>query len=133
MNKVALIIAGCLALTACGPKHVRDEVREVETGDTIVSDGWTEVVFQGENDPKVSDPMALFVLDENSDPELYLNVIDKQTGQTFKVWLGYECNRFPIPKGVRFLAKFDIKAYEDKPNELLMSPYSTPISNYFCS
>jgi hypothetical protein len=133
MNKIAMIAAVSLALTACGPEHIRDEVREVETGDTIVSDGWTDVVFQGETDPKVSDPNALALLDENSDPELYVKIKDISTGEEFKVWLGYECNRFPIPKGARFLAKFDIMAYEKSPKELYIRPYSEPINKYLCS
>ena len=125
MKRILLLSLGCLALTACGPKHVRDEVRQVEIGDTIISDGWQDIVYT----PNVD----LSGLDYDTEPTLYVNLTDVETGTVFKVPLGYECSQFPLPKGERFLTRFDITAYEEKPQEQYMSPYSDPVAKHLCS
>lgn len=125
MKRIGLLSLGCLLLTACGPEHVRDEVRQVEIGDTIISDGWQDIVYV----PNVD----LSGLDSESEPSLYVNLTDIESGNVFKVYLGYECSQFPLPKGTRFLTRFDVKAYKDKPETLLISPYGDPVAKHLCS
>jgi hypothetical protein len=125
MKKITILLAGCLALTGCGPEHVRDEVREVQVADTIISDGYQDIVWT----PGVN----LNVLDDESEPELYVNILDVATGQAFKIDLGTECSQFPLPKGQRFLARFNVLAYKEKPRELYMNPYGQPINKLLCS
>lgn len=123
--KRILLTSACLLVAACGPEHVRDEVRQVEIGNTIISDGWTDIVYTSDADFQR--------LDQEYDPELYVEVIDVESGTAFKVPLGYECKQFPLPRGSRFLTRFDITAYEDKPKEEFMSPYGGPVKSHLCS
>lgn len=120
MKRIALVLAGALLLTACGPEHVKDEVREVEIGQTLVDDGYGPAPYV---------PNTEYTSEA---PELYVELKDTATGTIFKVDLGTECSQFPFPVGQRFLAKFDISAYKEKPADLYMTPYSDKVYGFLC-
>lgn len=118
---VALSLAGCDRI----PTKIGEEVRPVEIGDSLVSDGWNTVVYHYESD--------LFGLDlDNNDAELYVELIDVNTGQKFKTYLGSECGSFPAPKGQRVLIRFDRSASKAKPKDIYIAPQSSQVSNYLC-
>ena len=127
MKRIAVVLLAGLALTACDSmrQKVGEEVRQVEIGDSLVSDGYNTVVYRNELD------LAPLDLDSN-EAELYVNLIDVETGSVFKMPLGSECSQFPAQKGQRFLAKFDKEASKDKPNDIYISPQSDKIQNYIC-
>jgi hypothetical protein len=125
MKRILLMASAALMLAGCGTDHVRDQVRQVEVQESIVSDGYTDIIYY----PNVD----LSSLDEEYEPDLYVNIKDVDTGTVFKVPVGTECSTFPAEKGLRFLAKFDIRAYKEKPQELYLSPYSEPITKLLCS
>lgn len=128
MKRFALLLLVGASLAGCDriPTKIGEEVRQVEIGDSILSDGWNSVIYQRQGDEASLD------FDSN-EPELYVNVLDVESGQTFKVGLGSECSQFPIPKGQRFLARFDKSASKAKPNEIFFAPQSDKIYTAFCS
>lgn len=105
MKKSAMVILGALMLTACGPEHVKDEVRSVTVGTATV--------------------------DENME-ELHVSIIDDDTGQQWDVNLGSECAQYPLPTGEKFMARFDVSAYKEKPNEFYYAPYTDKVWEYLC-
>lgn len=127
MKRLALVLLAGIALTGCDSmRHkVGEEVRQVEIGDSLVSDGWNTVVYQRESD------LAPLDLDSN-EAELYVNLTDVETGTVFKMGLGSECSQFPAQKGQRFLVKFDKSASKAKPNDIYMAPQSDKVMGYLC-
>ena len=127
MKRIALVLLAGLALTGCDSirQKVGEEVRQVEIGDSLVSDGWNTVVYHQESD------VAGLDFDEN-EPELSVNLIDVETGTSFKVPVGSECNSWPAPKGSRFLVRFDRSASKAKPKDIYISPQSNQVANYIC-
>lgn len=118
---VALSLAGCDRI----PTKIGEEVRPVEIGDSMVSDGWNTVVYQTESD--------LYGLDlDNNEAELYVDLIETNTGQKFRVSLGSECNSWPAPKGERFLARFDRSASKAKPKDIYIAPQSAQVFDFLC-
>lgn len=127
MKKIALVmllgtmLAGCDSMT----KKFGEQVREVEVGDSLVSDGWNTVIYQQESDVSGLDF-------DSSEPELYVNIQDVETGSTFKVSMGSECSQFPAPKGQRMLIRFDLSKSKAKPNDIYMAPHSDQIFKILC-
>ena len=127
MKRILAVIAVGVMLTGCDriPQKIGEEVRQVEVGESIVSDGWHEVVYTQESDMNSLD------FDEN-DPELYVNVKDVDTGHVFKVSLGGECGQWPLPRGERFLTRFDRFASKKYPKDITFAPQSGPVSKFLC-
>lgn len=127
MKRFALILLAGVALTGCDQiRHkIGEEVRQVEIGDSIVSDGFNSVYYHTPSDTNSLDL-------ENNDAELYVVLTDVSSGATFKMSLGSECGTFPAPKGQRFLVKFDKSASKAKPNDVYMVPQSDQVYHYLC-
>jgi hypothetical protein len=107
MKKIAFALGCTLALSACSlPEHVRDEVLQVEV--------------TGQN------------VDEDLG-ELHVDIFVPELNQSWNVNLGDQCGQYPLPIGEKFMTRFDITAYKDKPSELYYSPYTDKVWNYLCS
>lgn len=128
MKRLALLLLVGASLAGCDSMTHKfgESVRQVEIGDSMVSDGYNTVVYQRESD------LAPLDLD-NNDVQLSVNILDVDTNQTFKVELGGQCETFPLPKGQRLLARFDMSKSKAKPNDIYMAPQTDPLYKMFCS
>jgi hypothetical protein len=127
MKRIAVMLMLGISLGACDriPHKIGESVRHVQVAESIVSDGWNEVVYRTESD--------LNRLDfSESEPTLYVNLIDVETGNVFKVDMGSECNQWPVPRGHQFLARFDRSASKAKPNDIYIAPQTYPVRKFLC-
>jgi hypothetical protein len=111
--KIVKSIGVALALASLGacsfPKKYDEQVRQVEVGETTVDD-YVEPA------------------------DLHVSITDVESGKSWDVNLGDECRQYPLPKGERFMTRFDLSRYE-QPNEdknTYIEPQTTPIWKYLC-
>ena len=112
MKKILVLSFACLALAGCDriPQKIGETVREVEVGDTRVDEDYDE---------------------ETS--ELHVTITDVESGNSWDVNLGEECRQYPLPKGERFLTRFDRSAAKADPKTVYLAPQTSTVYKYLCA